>query len=321
MTQHAVVQPVRVAAAAPPHAKPAPPAHDDAVVSAPTTPAKAKDKVGPEKVGPEKVGRDKSGKDKSAKDEAVSTKAAKDSKGRTKAGKDKPTEDTGAADDTSAKDMGTAKDRGTAKGKAAKGKGSVKEADSAPVPCKPATPTKGRKGKAESTSSAKSKSAHGAKGKKHAVDDSETCVATAHGDRPDGPGDVSRDTDSEDSRAAKSRDKDKAKGKNHDKDNAKDSEKGGRKAHYASRIWVQVLTGGDRDKMPGEWRALVRKAHALKGHKPYLTPWHSNFRLLTGPFDSDADAQDYIADLRKDGVSGFEWTSPAGQAVDGLPLP
>jgi hypothetical protein len=73
--------------------------------------------------------------------------------------------------------------------------------------------------------------------------------------------------------------------------------------------------------MPGEWRGLVRKAHALKKHKPYLTPWRSNFRLLTGPFDSDADAQDFIAELRKDGVSGFEWNSPAGQAVDSLALP
>jgi hypothetical protein len=73
--------------------------------------------------------------------------------------------------------------------------------------------------------------------------------------------------------------------------------------------------------MPGEWHSLVRKAHGLKKHKPYLTPWRSNFRLLTGPFDSDADAQDFIADLRKDGVSGFEWTSPAGQAVDSLALP
>ncbi|WP_353231016.1 SPOR domain-containing protein [Novosphingobium sp.] len=82
-----------------------------------------------------------------------------------------------------------------------------------------------------------------------------------------------------------------------------------------------MLTAGDRDKIPGEWRNLVRKARTLKGHKPYLTPWRSNFRLLTGPFDSDADAQDFIAELRKDGVAGFEWTSPAGQAVDTMALP
>ena len=82
-----------------------------------------------------------------------------------------------------------------------------------------------------------------------------------------------------------------------------------------------MLTGADRDKMPGEWRNLLRKSRALKKHKPYLTPWRSNFRLLTGPFDSDADAQDFIAELRKEGVPGFEWTSPAGQAVDSLPVP
>ena len=53
----------------------------------------------------------------------------------------------------------------------------------------------------------------------------------------------------------------------------------------------------------------------------FRSPWRSNVRLLTGPFDSDAQAQDFIAELRKDGVPGFEWTSPAGQAVDSLPVP
>ena len=103
-------------------------------------------------------------------------------------------------------------------------------------------------------------------------------------------------------------------------DKAEKSEKG-RKARYASRIWVQVLTGADRDKMAGEWRSMVKKARPLKGHKPFITPWRSNYRLLTGPFDSDAEAQSFIAELKKDGVSGFEWTSPAGQAVDSLSLP
>jgi len=64
----------------------------------------------------------------------------------------------------------------------------------------------------------------------------------------------------------------------------------------------------------------VREAAAIKGHKPFITPWRSNFRLLTGPFDSDAQAQAFLGQLRKEGVSGFEWTSPAGQAVDSLQL-
>jgi len=89
---------------------------------------------------------------------------------------------------------------------------------------------------------------------------------------------------------------------------------------HASRIWVQVLTGANRDMMGREWQRLLREAAAIKGHKPFITPWRSNFRLLTGPFDSDAQAQAFLGQLRKEGVSGFEWTSPAGQAVDSLQL-
>lgn len=100
------------------------------------------------------------------------------------------------------------------------------------------------------------------------------------------------------------------------------SEKKGRNGkaepQHASRIWVQVLTGSNRDAMGKEWQRLVREAAGLRGRRPYITPWRSNYRLLTGPFPSSADAQAFLGVLRKDGVSGFEWTSPAGQAVDGL---
>lgn len=86
-----------------------------------------------------------------------------------------------------------------------------------------------------------------------------------------------------------------------------------------SRVWVQVLTGANRDVMGREWQRLVREASVLRARKPYITPWRSNFRLLTGPFDSDDDAQAFLNQLRRAGVSGFQWTSPAGQAVDPLP--
>lgn len=296
----------------------------------------------------------KAGSAQLAKADVALTKSGKDSRGRAKSARDKAAAAVAAdgpdKDKTPDKDKSGATDKSTAKGKGAKGKGDKGraaakdvdvDADAEPAlePCKPALTAKGRKGKAaaktESTRSVKAKSAHGtlhnAKGKKRAPDDSETCLPAVKGDRPDGPGGVSRDSESDDSRPSKSgdgksrdgksgdgKDHDKTKSKNRDKEGEKATEKGGRKAHYASRIWVQVLTAGDRDKMAGEWRAMVRKAHGLKGRKPYLTPWHSNFRLLTGPFDSDAEAQDFIAELRKDGVSGFEWTSPAGQAIDSL---
>lgn len=87
---------------------------------------------------------------------------------------------------------------------------------------------------------------------------------------------------------------------------------------HVSRIWVQVLTGSNREAMGKEWQRLVSTAAALRGRKPSITPWRSNYRLLTGPFASDAEAQAFVEKLRGQGVSSYQWTSPAGQAVDGL---
>ncbi|WP_147158499.1 SPOR domain-containing protein [Novosphingobium sediminis] len=87
---------------------------------------------------------------------------------------------------------------------------------------------------------------------------------------------------------------------------------------HPSRIWVQVLTGSNRQAMGKEWQRLVSSSAALRGRKPSITQWRSNYRLLTGPFASDAEALAFVERLRKDSVGSFEWTSPAGQAVDGL---
>jgi hypothetical protein len=326
--QHAVVEPVPVAVASPQDDAAKAEllareraAREKALRDQAAREKAARERAAAERAAAEKVAAEKAAREKAEEDKAAKEKAEKAAKARTVKGHAKAGSETSAQDDT---------DETVSKDRAGKGKGKIvaRDADSpesALAPCKPATTAKGRKAKSASTkrgeeTAARTRSGHGAKSHKHATEE-ETCPPTARDDRPDAPGGVSRDSDSDDTRAAKSR------GKARDKEAARESgarepgretEKGGRKARYASRIWVQVLTGGDRDKMAGEWRALVRKAHGLKGHKPYMTPWHSNFRLLTGPFDSDADAQAFIAELRKDGVSGFEWTSPAGQAIDGL---
>jgi SPOR domain len=84
---------------------------------------------------------------------------------------------------------------------------------------------------------------------------------------------------------------------------------------------VQVLTSANKGVMDNEWRRLAKEAPALlRSRKPYVSPWRSNFRLLTGPFESEAAAQEFVTKLGKNGVSSFQWTSPAGQAVDTLPL-
>ncbi|WP_298192224.1 SPOR domain-containing protein [Novosphingobium sp.] len=94
--------------------------------------------------------------------------------------------------------------------------------------------------------------------------------------------------------------------------------KGKAEPQHASRIWVQVLTGSNRAAMSKEWQRLASTAAALRGRKPSITPWRSNYRLLTGPFASDAEAQAFVEKLRGQGVSSYQWTSPAGQEVDGL---
>lgn len=148
--------------------------------------------------------------------------------------------------------------------------------------------------------------------------------ADPRGERPDGPTDVSRTSAKEPEKAnpkdAKTAAKDPRKAAKDAKD-AKDAKAKKATPSHPSRIWVQVLTGANKDVMGKEWRRLVKEAPVVfRGRKPYLSPWRSNFRLLTGPFESEASAQDFITKLSKDGVASYQWTSPAGQAVDTLAL-
>jgi len=88
---------------------------------------------------------------------------------------------------------------------------------------------------------------------------------------------------------------------------------------HPSRIWAQVATGGNRAALPTDWRRLVRAApEAFRGKRAYITPWRSNFRLLAGPFESEAAAQTFLNQLGRANIEGFLWNSPAGQAVDVL---
>ncbi|MBB4615242.1 SPOR domain-containing protein [Novosphingobium taihuense] len=148
--------------------------------------------------------------------------------------------------------------------------------------------------------------------------------ADARGERPDGPTDVSRIPAKEPEKpSAKEAVKLGKDGKpiKDPKAAAKDAKTKKAAPSHPSRIWVQVLTGGNKDVMDNEWRRLVKEApEVLRGRKPYLSPWRSNFRLLTGPFESEAEAQEFVTRLKKSGVSSYQWTSPAGQAVDTLSL-
>ena len=90
---------------------------------------------------------------------------------------------------------------------------------------------------------------------------------------------------------------------------------------HPSRIWVQLAAGRDKRALGFDWRKLTREeAVVLRNRKGFTSAWGQTNRLLTGPFESEAVANAFNAQLRRAGMSGsFVWTSPAGQVVDALP--
>ena len=90
---------------------------------------------------------------------------------------------------------------------------------------------------------------------------------------------------------------------------------------HPSRIWVQVATGRDKAALAFDWRRMSRQAEAaFRGKSAHVSDWGRTNRLLTGPFPSEAAANQFIQQLRRADLDGaFVWTSPAGQVVDALP--
>jgi tetratricopeptide (TPR) repeat protein len=87
-----------------------------------------------------------------------------------------------------------------------------------------------------------------------------------------------------------------------------------------SRIWVQVATGADRRALGHDWARLSAKAaKEFRGKSGYLAKWGKTNRLLTGPFASQDDAQDFVGELRRAGVRTFAYTSAQGEEVTPLP--
>ncbi|KRC82628.1 SPOR domain-containing protein [Sphingomonas sp. Root241] len=85
-----------------------------------------------------------------------------------------------------------------------------------------------------------------------------------------------------------------------------------------ARVWVQVAGGANQASLSKAWKAVVAKAPALKGKTGWWTPLRATNRVLTGPFKTAAEAQAFVNTLGKSGVSGFVFTSEAGQKVTRL---
>jgi hypothetical protein len=85
------------------------------------------------------------------------------------------------------------------------------------------------------------------------------------------------------------------------------------------RIWVQVAGGANEASLPKAWKAIVARAPAaFKGKSGWWTPLRATNRVLAGPFKTAAEAQVFVNAIGKSGVSGFVFTSEAGQKVTKL---
>lgn len=89
---------------------------------------------------------------------------------------------------------------------------------------------------------------------------------------------------------------------------------------HPSRIWVQLGVGRDKAALALDWKKLLKQAPAaFKGRKPYVSDMGRTNRMLTGPFDTAAQANKFVAELRAAKVTDtMVWTSPAGQVVDSI---
>ena len=102
------------------------------------------------------------------------------------------------------------------------------------------------------------------------------------------------------------------------RDAAADKDSKGTRGDTA-RIWVQVAGGANEDTLNKAWAAQKAKAPELfRGRQGWSTPLRATNRVLTGPFKTAEEAQDYVNRLAKAGVSGFVFTSAKGQKVERL---
>jgi Flp pilus assembly protein TadD len=87
-----------------------------------------------------------------------------------------------------------------------------------------------------------------------------------------------------------------------------------------SRVWVQIAVGAEKDALPREYARLKAKAPKLLGSRAAWTaPLNATNRLLVGPFATAKEAQAFINQLKAASLTGFAWTSAAGQKIEKLP--
>lgn len=102
---------------------------------------------------------------------------------------------------------------------------------------------------------------------------------------------------------------------------AKAAEKTEAKAKAAApeRFWVQVASGKNKADLPKVWAKLkADKPKFFNGRAPWVSSWRASNRLLVGPFKTDEEAQGFVNQLAKAGMSTIQFTSRAGVPVEKL---
>ncbi|QAY77770.1 SPOR domain-containing protein [Sphingosinicella sp. BN140058] len=86
-----------------------------------------------------------------------------------------------------------------------------------------------------------------------------------------------------------------------------------------ARVWVQVAGGANKTTLPKEYERLQAKApKLLAARSAWTAPLKATNRLLVGPFKTEKEAQAFVNELAKSKLSGFAWSSEAGQKVEKL---
>lgn len=82
------------------------------------------------------------------------------------------------------------------------------------------------------------------------------------------------------------------------------------------RIWVQLASGADERALGSQFARIAASQPELFGKiSPFISDAGGRSRLLVGPFRSKDDSDTFVENLAEAHVSGFAWTSPAGQVV------
>ncbi|MBB5686070.1 tetratricopeptide repeat protein [Sphingobium boeckii] len=85
---------------------------------------------------------------------------------------------------------------------------------------------------------------------------------------------------------------------------------------HPARVWAQIATGANARALATDYGKFARKSpDAFKGMQGWSVPFKGTRRLLVGPFPSGKKAQDF---LKKAGITGFPFESPAGMEIEKL---